>query len=89
MRGKALLCAPCLALMDDLLNRRIQRILEVGREDARLQGVEDIEDADADYGQSHCFHLMELRRILWGEPTCGAFDDYGSAGLEPKPLEQN
>jgi hypothetical protein len=67
-------CEPCREFVIDLLEKRIRKILEVGRE-------EDPE-ADAngdDIGQSHCFHLMEIQRILRGQHTCGVFDDYGQA----------
>lgn len=61
--------------MLELLDSRIRRILEVGREESAFQGEDD--DDNSDLGQSQCFHLMEISRILKGETTCGVYDDYG------------
>jgi len=64
------LCPVCLDFMRVLLNERMSRILEVGRE-------EQTDESDGDIGQSHCFHLMELLAIIEGRKTCGVFDSYG------------
>ncbi len=62
-----LLCDECRTFMDDLLDKRIRKILAVSQ----------AEPESDDSSQAHCFHLMEIQRILRGEKTCGVFDDYG------------
>jgi hypothetical protein len=69
------MCEGCRAFMLRLLDARIRKILEVGRD-----------EEDEDLGQSHCFHLTELQRILEGKTTCGVYDDYGAAFLKPSPI---
>ncbi len=71
------LCDACRKFMVDLLGQRIQKILEVYREEAAADS-----ECNGDIGQSHCFHLMEIQRILEGKPTCGVYDDYGRRSLE-------
>lgn len=78
------LCTDCRTFMLELLDSRIRRILEVGREESAFQGDED--DDNSDRGQSHCFHLMEISRILKGETTCGVYDDYGKPLTIAGPL---
>ena len=65
------LCENCEKFMLDLLDKRIRSILDVSRKDN-----DDSEEAAG--AQAHCFHLMEIQRILRGETTCGVFDDYGA-----------
>jgi hypothetical protein len=65
------MCESCKAAMVAMLNQRIRAILA-----QEQQLKEDDGDGD-DTAQSHCFHLMEVRRILEGLPTCGVYDDYG------------
>ena len=63
------MCENCKREMIELLDERTRRILEVFRQ-------ETTDDARG-IGEAHCFHLMELKRILRGEPTCGVYDDHG------------
>ena len=84
-RGKELaVCDSCRAAMVDLFEQRIRRILAVGRELGYAEPGDD--DAYEDIGQSHCFHLTELIRILKRETTCGVFDDYGPPATVKGPL---
>ncbi len=66
-QSAATVCDSCKRFMTDLIDRRMRRILELGR------GEEELEAA----AESHCFHLMEIQRILNGEKTCGVYDDFG------------
>lgn len=67
-----MMCDACKTFMLDLLDKRTRRILALSHE-------EQDEERDAEAAQAHCFHLMELERILRGEPTSGIFDEYGAA----------
>ena len=68
------ICESCSREVINLLEKRMRRILEVGRE----QEMESDDDEDVvDYGGTHCFHLMEIINILKGKKTCGIFDDFG------------
>jgi len=68
----AKVCDGCKEFLIDLLDKRIGRILEIAR----------VDESYSDTGQSHCFHLMEIKRILEGKPTSGVYDDYGKTKVE-------
>jgi hypothetical protein len=76
------ICDDCKAFLIELLDKRISRILEVGR--ANLAEGQD--ECDSDIGQSQCFHLMEIQRIIEGITTCGVYDDYGKPPTITGPL---
>jgi len=61
------LCPNCSAVMDQMLEDRIRSILQIGKTDDQYPA------------ESHCFHLMELQRIIRGEKTCGVYDNYGES----------
>ncbi len=69
VESAVIVCERCKLVIIDLLDLRIRRILDVGRKDGTEAAIESSE--------SHCFHLMEIKRILIGEKTCGVFDDFG------------
>ncbi len=76
------LCGNCKLFMLDLLNKRIRRILEIARKEARGDGRDQDDDGNitaVGHAQAQCFHLMELRCILEGQETSGVYDDYGGA----------
>jgi hypothetical protein len=63
------LCEACTAFMGTLLDKRIRAILAVSADEG---------GREHEIGQSHCFHLMEIQRILKGETTCGVYDEYAA-----------
>jgi hypothetical protein len=65
--------------MIELLDSRIRKILSIDRAEAAETGEESLAEA-------HCFHLMEIQRILEGKPTCGIYDDYGAPPTIDGPL---
>ena len=79
------ICQSCSDAIVELLEKRIRRILEVGREEAADGDYSD-GLTDADIGQSQCFHLMEIQRIISGQKTCGVYDDYGPEPTIEGPL---
>lgn len=72
------MCDGCKAFLIDLLDARISRILEVGRQELAEGSTEE----ETDIGQSHCFHLMEIKQIIEGKTTCGVYDDYGKERVQ-------
>lgn len=73
------LCEGCRDAIVKLLDERMVRILAVAREQA---GSEEEFQEDVT-SRAECFHLMEIQRIVQGQPTCGVYDDYGRP---PEPL---
>ena len=69
------LCPKCSAVMAELLDMRVRRILAVASEEA--------DGEELDVARSQCFHIMELTNIVQGKPTCGVYDDYGKNGKTP------
>ena len=72
---KPKLCESCRACMIEILENRIRRIL-----------ASRSEEPEESLAEAHCFHLVELRKILEGEHTCGVYDDYGPPATIRGPL---
>ena len=76
-----MICESCKSQLVDMLDARMDRILEVARAELRFQrahgdaAIGEREEMDA--GSAECFHLMEIKAIIEGRKTCGAYDDYG------------
>lgn len=83
---KLQICQSCADAIVELLERRISRILEVGREEAAHEDYDEDGMSGRDIGQSQCFHLMEIQRIIRGQKTCGVYDDYGPEPTIEGPL---
>jgi hypothetical protein len=80
------MCESCKQFAIDLLESRIRAILagrdpEPGDDDCEDVDPEPGDDDCEDVAEAHCFHLLEVARILRGETTCGIYDDYGASVL--------
>lgn len=81
-------CDSCKRELLELLDKRIRKILHVAHE-SRPDGLEVNPDGsltDIGIAETHCFHLMEIQRILRGEKTYGVYDEYGDPPMIKGPL---
>lgn len=81
------ICPDCRQFMSDLLDKRIRKILEVARDEAKFQREHgNASELDELLGGSECFHLMEIKAVIEGRKTCGVYDDYGDPPTINGPL---
>ena len=79
------ICDSCKALLVELLDKRMRRILDVADEELRFQRKHG-NPGNPESGGSECFHLMEIKAIVQGHKTCGVYDEYGDPKTIKGPL---
>lgn len=80
-----MVCEKCRAVLIDMLDKRMRRILAVAHEELAFQR-EHGNEGNPEAGGSECFHLMEIKAILEGRKTCGVYDDHGEPPSVKGPL---